>query len=491
MIAAIYARKSNEQNGVAEEAKSITRQVEQARALASTHAWAVDENHIYVDDAISGAEFSKRPGYMRLLNSLKPRPPFEVLIVSEMSRLGREQFEVGYGLKQLAQAGVKVYSYLDGREIAMDSATDKFLLSAVNFASEIEREKTRQRVSDSMLRKAKNGHVCGGACFGYNNIVVTGPDGRRSHVDREIHEEHAAVIRRIFEMCAAGMGVKRIAKTLNDEGRSSPRPQRGRPRAWAPSSVRAVLHREAYRGVYVYNATKQADAWGQRKCEKRQDTDVIRTPVPLWRIVTDDLWAAAHRRLAAAADIYLRATNGQVWGRPPSELASKYLLSGKLRCACCGGSMTVRSRAHGSKRFYYYICSSDDSRGKSVCGNSLLLPMKGADQEIIGKVSFLLDPEIVEGAISDAVEELRAGRNGNEALREVLRREIETNTTQQARLVDAIVQGVDGSAVKEALRKSRTAWSPSSERSRRLGGERPSQLFRFRGRPARAAAPSR
>ena len=64
---------------------------------------------------------------MRLLNALKPKPLFDVLIVSEVSRLGREQFEVGYGLKQLAQAGVKVYSYLDGREIAMESSDRQVL----------------------------------------------------------------------------------------------------------------------------------------------------------------------------------------------------------------------------------------------------------------------------------------------------------------------------------------------------------------------------
>jgi site-specific DNA recombinase len=225
LIAAIYARKSTEQNGVADEARSVSREIEHARAYAVSRGWSVDASHIYEDDAVSGAEFTKRPGYMRLLNALKPRTPFDVLIVSEVSRLGREQFEVGYGLKQLAQAGVKVYSYLDGREIAMESATDKFLLSAVNFAAEIEREKARQRVSDTMLRKARSGHVCGGACFGYKNVEIKGLDGRRSHVDRELHPQEAPVVQRIFEMRADGKGLKRIAKTLNDQGVPAPRPQ--------------------------------------------------------------------------------------------------------------------------------------------------------------------------------------------------------------------------------------------------------------------------
>ena len=36
MIAAIYARKSTEQNGVGDEEKSVTRQIEHAKAYAAT-----------------------------------------------------------------------------------------------------------------------------------------------------------------------------------------------------------------------------------------------------------------------------------------------------------------------------------------------------------------------------------------------------------------------------------------------------------------------
>ena len=92
MIAAIYARKSTvEGNGVGEEAKSVTRQIENAKAYAERKGWVVAEEHIYSDDGISGAEFNaQRPGLARLLNALQPRPSFGVVVMSEESRLGRE-----------------------------------------------------------------------------------------------------------------------------------------------------------------------------------------------------------------------------------------------------------------------------------------------------------------------------------------------------------------------------------------------------------------
>jgi hypothetical protein len=46
MIAAIYARKSTEHNGVADEQKSVARQVEHARQYAERKGWTVAEEHV-------------------------------------------------------------------------------------------------------------------------------------------------------------------------------------------------------------------------------------------------------------------------------------------------------------------------------------------------------------------------------------------------------------------------------------------------------------
>jgi DNA invertase Pin-like site-specific DNA recombinase len=121
MRAALYVRKSTEQTGVADDQKSVTRQIEHARAYATRKGWTVDEACIFVDDGISGAEFANRPGFLRLMNALKPRPPFQALVMSEESRLGREAIETAYALKQIVNAGVRVFFYLEDRERTLDS----------------------------------------------------------------------------------------------------------------------------------------------------------------------------------------------------------------------------------------------------------------------------------------------------------------------------------------------------------------------------------
>jgi site-specific DNA recombinase len=315
MTAAIYARKSTDQTGIADDQKSVARQVEHARSYAAAKGWTVDEASVFVDDGISGAEFANRPGFLRLMNALKPRPPFQVLIMSEESRLGREAIETAYALKQLVTAGVCVFFYLEDRERTLDSPTDKIMLSLTAFADELEREKARQRRYDAMVRKARAGHVTGGRVFGYENVDVQDAEGRRLYVERRILEDEAAIVRRIFDACAAGHGLRTIAKILNAERLPAPRAQQGRPTAWAPTSVRAVLYRDLYRGVVVWNKTKKRNAWGLERRSIKASADWISVEAPHLRIVSEAEWLAAHGRLEQTRQTYLRGTHGHLWAR--------------------------------------------------------------------------------------------------------------------------------------------------------------------------------
>ena len=457
MIAAIYARKSTDQTGVADEQKSVTRQIEHAREYAESKGWMVDEDSVFIDDGISGAEFSTRPGYVRLMNAAaaKPRPTFHALIMSELSRLGREQIETAMALKQLSTAGVRCFGYLDDRELLMESAIDKFLLSAVSFGAELEREKGRQRARDTSRRKAKAGHVTGGACFGYRNVEIRGTDGSRSHVMREIEPTEADVIRLIFQLSAAGHGVKAIAKILNAEGAPSPRAQCGRSQTWAPTSVRAALYRPLYRGEIVWGQTAKRDSWGRKHQRDMPEADWIRKTAPTLQIVTEDEWTAAHARMSAARAIYLKVTGGQTFGRPALGNPSKYLLTNLALCGCCGGSLKVRSRAHGTGRKQFYGCSGYHERGRTVCTNAADVPMVDADDIVIeALLDDVLDAQLLEDSVTEALRLLQ-GENPTDRIGDV-DRELATVDQERSRLVAAITAGGQLDGLLQALQARET-----------------------------------
>ena len=434
MIAAIYVRKSTEQSGVADEQKSVARQIDHARQYAAAKGWQVDDASVFVDDGISGAEFANRPGFLRLMNALKPRPPFQALIMSEESRLGREAIETAYALKQLVQAGVRVFFYLEDRERTLDSPTDKIMLSLTAFADELEREKARQRTYDTMIRKARAGHVTGGRVFGYDNVEILGADGRRSHVIRRINDAEAAVVRRIFEACAAGDGLTRITKALNEDRVPAPRPQQRRPVGWAGSSVREVLLRPLYRGEIVWNQTRKRDGWGQANRRTRAAGEWVRIPAPELRIVPEALWHAAQERFTERQMKYAQG------GRRRQDIESPYLLSGFARCGTCGGSLAVHSRQHGGTRARFYGCIAFWKRGSRVCANNLVGRIDVVDTEVLATLhDDVFRPAVVEEAIRLALKELSPAQS--DRTRAKLEADRRAARLECDRLAGAIEQG--------------------------------------------------
>jgi len=84
--------------------------------------------------------------------------------------VGREQIQTAYALQQISDAGVRMFFYLEDRERTVDSAQDKFMLSAMGFAAEGERDRARQRTPDAPVRRASAGALVGGFCYGYRTV---------------------------------------------------------------------------------------------------------------------------------------------------------------------------------------------------------------------------------------------------------------------------------------------------------------------------------
>jgi DNA invertase Pin-like site-specific DNA recombinase len=433
---------------------------------------------------VSGAEFARRPGLQRLLAMLESTPPFQALIISELSRLGRDPYDTPHCIKKILKAGVRIFSYLDNEEITLHSLADKLKLTVSSIIADGEREAARRRTAEALVRKARAGYVTGGRVFGYDNRPVHLPsvDGRgvpaRDHVERVINEVEATVVRRLFGLIAAGYGYKRTARALNDEGAAAPLPrQKGRPRGWTAASVFEVVHRPLYRGEIVYNETQKRNQWGERRQQPRRPEEVVRVSKPELRIASEELWNAARARIDRSRAAYLRGTKGSTYGRPPTGTESKYLLTGLACCGCCGGGLFVRSRSHGRHRAFFYGCATYHNRGKSVCTNRLEVPMVSADSGVLASIEqYVLHPEVIEAAISEAMRLLNPTSTDVEERRQRLRAEISDIESELVNLAAAIATAAGAletlvTAVKNRERRLENLRSALSdlEGCRRIG----------------------
>jgi hypothetical protein len=155
----------------------------------------VPQSCIFVDDAFSGAEFRRRQGGERLRAALKPRPSFQVLIVSEQSRLSRDTADTLQVLKELARAGVRVFAYQDDRPISLDTRRASDLRAMRRWHRHQRRGHDLERRQCAVTPGTASAVRRVGGFDGADGVasgVVPAPDGLESHGEKERVRREAA-----------------------------------------------------------------------------------------------------------------------------------------------------------------------------------------------------------------------------------------------------------------------------------------------------------
>ncbi|WP_366144298.1 recombinase zinc beta ribbon domain-containing protein [Acidiferrobacter sp.] len=199
--------------------------------------------------------------------------------------------------------------------------------------------------------------------------------------------------------------------------------------------MRAMLHRERYRGKVPFGKHRKVVRAGARTRE-RQD-EYLLTERPDLRIVDEALWQQVQARLRKQAAPTPSA---------PRIRESKYLLSGLLRCGRCGSSMLATSMVIGTPRtrrsVRRYACSWANSRGSTVCQNTVRPRMDDLDAAVIETIERqILTPAAVRRVIEFALEEARAELRTPPAQRDRRERELSKLRVELDRLIALVVGG--------------------------------------------------
>lgn len=295
---------------------------------------------IYMDDNVSGSAF-EREGLSRLKEDAA-EGRLDLLLVKDLSRLGRNNAKTLLLLDYLEEYGVRVYSF-DGR---YDSVRDNDTVGIETWFNERYIRDISRKIRASLRYKIEKGEYLGHAPFGYKKSVE---EKNRLCVD----EEKAGIVRLIYKLYREGYGYGSIAKRLNDSGFDSP----SQKAAWNPIAVRRILQSQVYTGDTVQGVSEKISF----KSKKTR-----RLPRERWTVTSRTHEAIIDRAQFEEVQQLIRGRS-QGYGPHKNRL---YPLKGLIFCGRCGSILYARNR-NGRKAAY--ICSRYFKTGTRGCSSHHVL----------------------------------------------------------------------------------------------------------------------
>jgi DNA invertase Pin-like site-specific DNA recombinase len=415
---------------------------------------------LYKDEAISGALLS-RAGLNQMLDAARHHR-FDVLLIDDLTRLGRDMAETPRIIKMLKFAGIRVIGISDG--VDTDRAGYKAEIGLRGIMGEMYLDDLAEKTHRGLTGQALSGKSAGGISYGYRSVAID--DG----FTREIDAEQAKWIVFIFEQYAAGYSPRKIADWLNDK--QVPAPRGG---AWCQTAIYGnqkrglgILANRMYNGEYIWNRSKwiKDPATGKRKRIENPESEWIINQVEQLRIVPRELWLRVQQRIQATRE---RTSRMRHHGRrrPGPGHGPKYLFSGLLECGCCGGNFIIVNRTS-------YGCARHKDRGTSVCTNKLLVRrtivedrlLTGIKQEMLNDANY----RTFEQHVRQLLDQTRP--DTGQAKRAIKDAEKEINN-----IMDAIRQGIITPSTRQALEESEQKLQQAKDQMAALQAYQPTQML--------------
>lgn len=401
--AAIYARFSSERQNE----RSCQDQIELCSAWAASQGYLVVAS--YDDQAVSGASTVNRLGLGRMMRDARERA-FDVVICEALDRLSRDQADLANIRKQLNFLEIGISTVQDGVVGAMHIGL-KGLMGEMFLAD------LAQKTHRGLRARVNAGASGGGRSYGYE--LVAGQVGALQVVESE-----AAVVRRVFSEYLAGRTPRQIVGGLNAEG--IPGPRGGK---WNASTINGsrerqngILQNRLYAGEIVWNRQRfiKDPSTGKRVSRPNPESEWIRQPVPQLAILGRDLFDAAQERKAERGAVH-----------PSHSRKPKHLLSGLVKCGCCGAGYTVLYRDRLG-------CSGVRERGD--CTNRTIVARVEVEQRVLQALhTRLAAPELVAEYVRTYHEERRALAAQNRSTRHDRQRRLDDLTRQIDRALDLLL----------------------------------------------------
>lgn len=351
---ALYCRLSQD-DGLKGDSNSIQNQKNILQKFAEDHHFP--NPCFYVDDGFSGGNF-QRPAFQQMISDME-NGEIGIIVTKDLSRLGRNQLHTGlYIEERFPMFGVRYIAINDN--VDTDSSESNDLMPFKNLFNEWFIRDTSRKIRAVLKAKAERGERLGTrAPYGY----IKDPETKKLAVD----DEAAAIVRRIFAMCASGNGPSQIARILKKEQVLTPTMyaytrygmdhtclDTAHPYNWSDSAIANLLENEIYLGNTVNMKYSTKSYKDKRRVEhSREECLVFKDTHPA--LITQEVW-----------DIVQRVRKNR---RRPTKMEEQNKYSGLVFCADCGSNMVLHRARTMSASYNHFTCRTYKKDGESCTGH--------------------------------------------------------------------------------------------------------------------------
>ena len=332
---ALYMRLSSDDGGV-NESNSIVHQRQILTQYAHDHGFSNIME--FVDDGYSGADFSNRPQFQRMLHMVE-NGEIGIIVVKDLNHLGREYIQMGMFTEIIfPKNNVRFIAIGDG----VDSNKDENDIAVFrNLFNDFHVRDTSRKVRAVKDMQAKQGKRVNGALTPY------GYDYCRDTEKLIINEKTSQIVKRIFDLCVSGLGPTQIARIFTQEGISTPHEQKGMttggkvkyPNRWSEATVARILERKEYAG-HTENKKSYVLSYKTKKRIFNDEADRLLFPNTHDPIVDEQTFEIVQA---------IRKNR-----RRPTKMGEQPMFSGLIYCYDCGASQYLfRGTTIDSSQFTY------------------------------------------------------------------------------------------------------------------------------------------
>lgn len=339
-ITALYCRLSQD-DGREGESNSIVNQ----KALLNEYARKQHFKNLryFVDDGYSGTNFD-RPSF-REMEQMIENGEIGIVIVKDMSRLGRNYLQVGmYTDVIFPNNDVRFIAVNDNVDSAVQTEFD--MTPIRNFCNELYARDTAKKITSSFRIKGEQGrHLSVNPPFGY---VKDEKDKNNWLID----EEAAEIVRYIFRLCAEGFGPSQIAKRLREEKVLTPtaykKQKKGEmlpkePFKWEKGTIARILEHIDYLGHTENFKTRKKN---------------FRSKNRVWNDKADRMLFENTHPAVIDENTFNIVQEVRSHKHRPTKTGKVSLFSGKVFCADCGAKLYFNTTNKSTENQDSFTCSN-------------------------------------------------------------------------------------------------------------------------------------